>query len=276
LDDKERSPWASSEWKAILNFGREPGTLMPDEWGATGGRLALDLPIEITSDRPSSPDQDAMLQRNSFRMNPITDSKYVTMEGEKQCSFAPEGQWKIRLPSGKATGKAGKLMGFIDLQSDLRKNDIHLRKGERIYLTAKCWREEELERALIRLRPIQRNYIQKQNKLTKALEHESGDRRLDGIDPVETILGMKDTAQLVLARDEALREYQEANTVYPTVEDDPDSFPSAEELEWQEGPWPGQVEWLTIEPLFMMVRRKKLFSEEYHVVGTWFAAPKLE
>lgn len=39
---------------------------------------------------------------------------------------------------------------------------------------------------------------------------------------------------------------------------------------------PGQVEWLTIEPLYLMVRRKKLLGEEYHVIGTWYATPELD
>eukprot|EP00980_Cylindrotheca_fusiformis_P027848 scaffold22560_cov135-Cylindrotheca_fusiformis.AAC.59 len=274
----ESSPWAAADWKITFNIGREAGTLMPDEWGSMGGRLVFDLPVEITSDRPTSSDKlDPVLQRNSFRLTPLSDSKYVTMEGEQRFTFEEEGGWKIRLPTGKANGEAAKLMCFVDLKSDIEKNDIFLKRGERIYLIAKCWREEELERALKRLQPIHTAFMQKQKRLIEALEHETGDRRLDGKDPIQTMMGMKDTAQLVIERDEAWRVFQEANVVYPTVDINSDVFPDAENLEWQEGPWPGQIEWLTIEPLYMMVRRKKLLlGEEYHVIGTWAAAPVLE
>ena len=128
-------------------------------------------------------------------------------------------------------------MAYLDLTCNIQKNDIYLEKGERIYMTAKCWREEELERGLNRLRPIHSNYRQAQERLNNALEHETGDRRLDGTDPLQTMLGMKDTAQLVLQRDEALRQYQEANRVYPTIDETLDVVPTPDELEWQEGPW---------------------------------------
>lgn len=236
-DGIERSPWAASKWKFTFNIGREPGTLMPDGWGKQGGRLVFDLPVQIASDRPSSDQLDPMLQRNSFRLNPLSTTKFISMAGEQECVFGKEGGWKIRLPIGKASGEAAKLMCFVDLKSDIEKNDVSLKSGERIYLTAKSWREEELERALNRLRPIHAVFRHKQKQLTQALEHETGDRRLDGTDPIQTIIGMKDTAQLVIERDEALRQYQEANTVYPTVDPDSDAVPKAEELQWQEGPW---------------------------------------
>lgn len=237
--ETSREEQQQSPWKMTFNFGRERGSYMPEEWGSLGARLVFDLPIQITSDRPSSADQvDPMLQRNSFRLNPLSDTKYITMEGEQRCAFAEEGEWKVRLPlTGKARGEAAKFMCFVDLKSDIGKKDITLKKGERIYLTGKCWREEELERALNRLRPIQAMYKQKQQRLKEALEHETGDRRLDGTDPLQTLKGMKDTAKLVLERDEALRNYREANRIYPTIDAESGVFPSAEELEWQEGPW---------------------------------------
>ena len=35
---------------ATLNIGREPGTWMPDEWGASGGRLSLPLVVRFTDE----------------------------------------------------------------------------------------------------------------------------------------------------------------------------------------------------------------------------------
>ena len=141
-------------------------------------------------------------------------------------------------------------------------------------MTAKCWREEELDRALRRLFPIQRKYVQLQHQLDAVLQHETGDRRLDGTDPIQTLLGMKDTAQLVMEREDALRKYEEAKRVYPSViPETTTERVTANEVDLPEGPWPGQVEWLSMEPLYLMVRRQKLLGEEYHVIGTWSAIP---
>ena len=41
----------------------------------------------------------------------------------------------------------------------------------------------------------------------------------------------------------------------------------------REGPWPGQLEWLSIEPGYLLVRRSRFLDEEYHVVGKWKAEP---
>jgi len=259
----ERLVWASSQWKFTFNLGREPDTLMDGDWGAAGGRLIFDLPVEASSDELPTDKEDAMLKRNACRLNPLSNSIYGTKEGEeKEVAFVPGGgEWKIQLPKGIVDGKAGKLMCYFDLKTSIRKGDIFLDKGERIYLTAKCWRERELDRALVRLKPYQQNYRQREEKMIKALEDES--------------YGYE---RLIIDRDNALREYQDANIYFPTIDDDDPEFSwTKEELEWQEGDWPGDVECITIEPLFLMVRRMKFFvKEEFHVVGTWAAAPILE
>ncbi|CAJ1944221.1 unnamed protein product [Cylindrotheca closterium] len=39
-----------TRWRVMLNIGREPGTWMPNEWGASGDRLHLHLELEFSSD----------------------------------------------------------------------------------------------------------------------------------------------------------------------------------------------------------------------------------
>mmetsp|Transcript_20860 Transcript_20860/g.58000 ORF Transcript_20860/g.58000 Transcript_20860/m.58000 type:complete len:348 (-) Transcript_20860:663-1706(-) len=280
-------PWAPATWTFTLNLGREAGTNMPEDWGASGGRLAVPLNVIVSPDRPlgDTRQQDPMLQRNTFQLLPQTSPvpTYITTEGEKEAQFGNVGEWKIRLPSGSAQGHAAKLMCYVDLKTRIQKNDVVLNKGERIYLTAKCWREEELERAAKLFQPIALNYQRKQERLEEALEHVSGDRRLDGVDPIQTLMGMKDTAQLVMSRDAARDEFDEAMRVYPNdlgwvekMNPDAPMKLSADDLSIDEGPWPGQIEWLSVEPLFAMVRRTKLFGgEEYNVVGTWSISPNI-
>jgi len=234
---------------------------MSQEWGARGERLVFDLPVSATSDKPSTDQEDAMLERNSYRLSPLSGATtYTTEEGDKQCAFAPGGEWKIQMPRGVANGKAGKFMSYIDLKTPIRKGDISLDAGDRIYLTAKCWTEQELDRGLTRIQPYQKEYRYRVDKLAKASPDQTGYLRL------------------VIDRDNALREYQEANIYFPTIDDDDPEFNwNADSLEWSEGPWPGEQEYLTIEPLFLMVRRMKFFvKEEYHVIGTWAATPIVE
>jgi hypothetical protein len=48
-------------------------------------------------------------------------------------------------------------------------------------------------------------------------------------------------------------------------------IPNAQEL--IEGPWPGQEEWLSISPVYVAVKRKKMLGDEFHVIGNWKAEP---
>eukprot|EP00535_Pseudo-nitzschia_heimii_P000656 CAMPEP_0197180170 /NCGR_PEP_ID=MMETSP1423-20130617/4871_1 /TAXON_ID=476441 /ORGANISM="Pseudo-nitzschia heimii, Strain UNC1101" /LENGTH=277 /DNA_ID=CAMNT_0042630201 /DNA_START=299 /DNA_END=1132 /DNA_ORIENTATION=+ len=249
---QQRSIWAPSRWNFTFNLGREPGTLMSPEWGASGKRLIFDGPVEATSDLLESArdNNDAMLQRNANALLPLSGDD----------DFFLPGEWKIQMPRGIANGKAGKLMCYLDLKAPLRKDDIYLDEGERIYMTAKCWGERELDRALERLTPYSDNYRLREEKMNVAVS--------------EQRLGYE---RLIIDHENALREYQEANIYFPTINDDDEDFSwTKKDLEWEEGPWPGESELLTIEPLFLMVRRMKFFvKEEYHVIGTWAAVPMM-
>ena len=290
--ESDPSPWKSSKWRFTLNIGREPDTYMPEEWGASGGRLVLSVDVQVDSDRISKKVDtqresvdDPLLKHNPFSMKLLsTKSTYITNKGEQICEFGEIGGWKIRFPlieqaqeransygrggsNQKVTGRASTLRCYIDLLSTIERNDIKLNGKERIYLTSKCWREDDVEYAYERLKPIQQSYENAQERLDNALSHEYGDRRLDGNDIIDTIAGMKDTAQLVIERDQALRNYEEAKVIYPTI-------PLSK---LPEGPWPGQVEWLSLEPKMLLVRREKfLVGDEYHIIGTWTATPLLE
>lgn len=238
---------------------------MSREWGASGKRLIFDVPVEATSDSlVTDRGEDPMLQRNADKMLPLSSGTYVDDDGgsESTVSFAGiGGEWKIQMPRGVSNGKAGKLMCYLDLETPLRKGDLFLDRGERIYLTAKCWREGELDRALERLKPYQQNYRLREEKMNAAV--------------VDKNYGYE---RLIIDHENALAEYQEANIYFPTIDDDDVDFSWTKQgLEWQEGPWPGEAEWLTVEPLFLMVRRMKFFvKEEFHVIGTWAAAPIIE
>ena len=55
--DDDAPKLAKASWKLSLSIGREQGTWMPEEWGASGARLALDATIEFT-DEPLLPSSE--------------------------------------------------------------------------------------------------------------------------------------------------------------------------------------------------------------------------
>jgi hypothetical protein len=137
--------------------------------------------------------------------------------------------------------------------------------NERLFFVTNCWREEEIEAGLRRFRPLQVNLDEAQAYIEKQLSHDSGDRRLDGTNPIDTAMASIDMAVLVKARDDCLQKLKDAERTLPA----PTIKLSAP------GAWPGTTERLVVAPGTIGVKRKKgIFSaEEFHIVGTWTATP---
>lgn len=255
------SPWSPKMWQLTLNVGREPGSSFADAWGSS--RLVIPLKVEVTSD--IAPEKDpSLLGSHAYLVRPEGDASIVNSQGVQSIKFG-NGGWKTELPSGGGKGLATKLRMWIDLKTDATRNGITLAKGERIYLEANCWREDELEIGSKALKPYVAAYELAQRRLEDQVAHDTGDRRLDGIDPIKTIVAYKDMAELVADRDEKLRRLQNAELVYPR---------NADQI--IQGPWPGALEWFAIAPTSMTVKRRKSFLDEYHVIGTWEAKPILK
>lgn len=226
-------------------------------------RLVLPFQVRITSD--VSPEKDPTFRGNSaYLLCPESEAVFVSHQGLQTIEFGTGG-WKAELPTGGGRrGLASKLRMWIDLKSDAIRNDISIAAGERIYLEANCWREEELDIGSRALKPYLRAYQQAQQRVEAQVAHGTGDRRLDGIDALGTIAAFTDMAKLVADRDEKLRRLQQAELIFPR---------NAETI--IEGPWPGAIEWLAIAPTSMMVKRRKAFLDEFHMIGTWEATPIL-
>ncbi|KAL3925973.1 MAG: hypothetical protein SGARI_005754 [Bacillariaceae sp.] len=171
---------------------------------------------------------------------------------------------------GRKKGHAGLLQFWLDIgnnnnkgnngKSDhvvAQKRDVTLNANQRLYFAAHCWRETDYAIA----------YEIAQAKLEEKVNHDSGDRRLDGNDPLETLSAYKDMAGMTLDRDDKWRQLQEAQEYLPP----PQELPL--------GSWPGDTELLAIKPMEVFVRKSKgLFGtqEEYHLIGTWQARPMNE
>ena len=130
--------------------------------------------------------------------------------------------------------------------------------------------------------------------LEEQLNHETGDRRLDGNDLLETIGGYKNIAALVMERDERRRRWKEVEGVLPKISGSSIKIGRAAAIEqllndekrW--GQWPGDTELMTVERGVVLAavsakekKKKSMFvpwmqdsnSEETVVVGKWTATP---
>ncbi|KAG7367583.1 hypothetical protein IV203_030254 [Nitzschia inconspicua] len=306
LSPKSSSPWASAIWILRMNFGRSsasdegifPFSFNDDKsvFGASGSRLVITCPVLVTAEDVSEQDRnDAIVVRGASVIRPIysfpdvenkkTDfSKhysYVSLQGQQSVKLSPGG-WVLEFPpSGVGTtssnnrnkGLATKLRFWLDLDKDIERNDIKLPAGTRLYFAANCWREEDFDFGVAKLRPIQQEAEAAVRAIKERLSHESGDRRLDGVDAIETIQAYGDMAKLVLEKEQKMAKLQEAVRMYPSSDDDVEFLP--------DGPWPGSDEWLTLSdekynPIFILKDQGILRGQEYEMVGTWTGEALLE
>jgi len=301
------SPWAPAEWRINLNIGREPGTYMPEDFGASGARLLLSVDVLVESETVTTTDptngknddERDFLGGTSGKADLMSvlddDPTFVNMDGQQTVPFGDDGAWRI---GSRATGKPGdscRLRFYLDVVKNSNKendddnqksgsgsdsknddivavrNDVYL-CAERLYFTANAWRESELQLGIRRFRPIQSEFLEAQRVVDDRLSHDTGDRRLDGTNLLDTALASIDMAKLVGRRDDALFKLRGAERTLPN--------PDAMELSLP-GHWPGSTEKLAIAKGKIAVRRKRkdaggiLFGggDEFYILGTWTAAP---
>jgi len=237
---------------------------MPGEWGASGARLALPVSVIVGSDAIPKLSVDPTVGNGAMIIEPTSDggksSTYINSKGEQTAEISGGG-WKIDLPQG-GKGLASTLKICLDLHNELERNDVTV-SPDRLFLFAPCWREEEYRRGKAAMTPIAAAAKGAQRVLDEQLNHEGGDRRLDGSDPIDTIAAYKDMAQLVSDRDEKERRRREAEKVYPKETDGDTAM----------GHWPGSTELLAIGTGNILMKRRRLFREELQVIGKWSAVP---
>jgi len=269
------SPWKTASWQIVLNIGREESSKLPEDWGKSGARLSFPVELEIESDVLPEQQQDALLGgRGSNRISIVNPEKitYINDQGEQTVPFQSKaGGWKLRL--GKQKGHASLLRFWLDVGATesnsgtkkivAQEKDVTLEAGERLYFAAHCWRESEWRMGQKKLLPFLDAYERAQQKLEEQVSHESGDRRLDGTDTLETLAAYKDMAGLTLDRDDKRQKFLQAQEYLPP----PGTLPL--------GNWPGSTELLAIKPMEVFVQRKQgpLAATEYHLLGSWTAKP---
>ena len=262
-------------WQISLNVGREPDTKLPEAWGASGARFLLPLEVSIETDQIASPDAAARAHCGPYprRVRALRDATYVNDRGQQTVRVLGGG-WAIAATGGDAFDSAQTLRLWLDFADGAAaaRNDVTLTGypgNERLFLEARCWRAGSLARATDALAPLRAATDAAQAEIDAQLDHATGDRRLDGDDPVAYAAGAADMAKLVLARDRCLRRQRDLEMKFGAA---PPRDPSA----LARGRWcdDGRDEPLAIAPGKIVAGRDRMFlGPEFQPVGTWRASP---
>jgi hypothetical protein len=257
------SPWSSGKWKVSLDFGRNIDSVEDDrlgkEWGSSGNRLALSFDVLVTSETTTSNDSSSSSSSSSLAKSWLggkptgsiscTTNNTVTYINEygQQYVHIASGQWRIESPipltiATKALpGQASTIRAYITLVTAIQRNTIHFPSNQLLLLQANAFRYTQYNTGLSTILPYQHDMEYSQQLVDKQLNHESGDRRLDGVDVLQTLEGYKDIAQLIKVRDDCKRKWKEIKNVLPKQKKNISSNNK------QFGLWPGDTELLTIE-----------------------------
>lgn len=257
------SPWAPASWRVSLNFGREGDTpnSFDEGWGASGARLALSVPVRIQTESSTDLDDD-FLGRRADTLIVEDDARFVSMKGEEKVSFVEQGAWRLSTRQSRSVGDALTVRMVIDLKDTVSRNDIVL-SPQRLYLMANAWRENEVDVAKQRYGRVKQAFDLAQERLDSQLSHDSGDRRLDGTNILDTAAASIDMVALVKRRDDALFELRQGQQTLP--------HKSLSLI----GDWPGSDEGLAIQEGSIAIKQKGGFfnPDELVVVGRWTATP---
>lgn len=133
------------ECQLTLNVGREPGTFMPKDWGASGARFSLPLRVRF-SDEVVDLDYcgEATLNPSGGRYAKklyCEGGSFVGAQGEAFVR-STGGAWSAE-QRGRQPG-ASSLNFFLDFPEEAVRNDVTLPAG-RVFFSCACW---DSERAL--------------------------------------------------------------------------------------------------------------------------------
>ncbi|KAL3801515.1 hypothetical protein HJC23_000953 [Cyclotella cryptica] len=295
-------------------------TLLGNEWGSNGAQLVLPFDVLVTanvsSKKTSSRANNKAVQmawlggkptgsiecipQNCPSRNDIHYSAaYINEKGQQNVQISP-GQWRIEPPIPLVTSSAGKVLPgqastlrfCLTLETAIERNSIRFPQNQLLLLQCNTFREEQYETGVRTLLPYQYAKENAQQKLDEQLNHESGDRRLDGTDFLPLLEGYKDVAGLLWDRDDKYRKWKEVEGVLPLMDTltvqggvDIDRILD-DETRW--GVWPGDTDLLTIErgTVLALVDKKETKRGFFRwiengdgsnldtvVVGRWTAAP---
>lgn len=156
---------------------------------------------------------------------------------------------------------------WLTVIDEIKRNDVTIiPAGSQLLCTANCWRESDYSIAQQRIQPILKRLRMLQDTIDAQVQHETGDRRLDGTNPIDTVLAYADMAVLIQKRDQCVQELRQMEPYLP--------LPHKTLSSSLPGHWPGSTEKLIVTTGKVVVQRRNPFGwNEFSVVGTWTAKP---
>ena len=245
--------WDARSWRLTFDVGRTEGDeSMPEDWAASGARMAFSVDVEVSADDASS--KDSEVGRGACALRVTNEPEFVGEKGVQRVAVSNEGGWRI--------DHNDVLRCWLDVESAAARNDVTLAPG-RCYFEAAVWRSpNDLAAGRQKLAPLVADTRKAQDELERALDHNEGDRRLDGSDLIETAKAYGDVAGLVGKRDGALRRQREAELDLRLPATDPPF-----------GRWPGAGEPVGLAPTRLYGLKESLFGDEHLTLGTWRIKP---
>ena len=112
----EGGVWDARSWRLTFDVGRTEGDeSMPDDWAASGARMAFSVDVEVSADDASSKDNE--VGRGACALRPLTEGEFVSGDGVQRVRVA-EGGWRI--------DHNDVLRCWLDVESAAARNDVSL------------------------------------------------------------------------------------------------------------------------------------------------------
>jgi len=313
------SPWSPGKWKVTLDFGKKEeyksqvSNLLGKEWGSNGGRLALSFEVLVTSNTNGSEDNKKSVQawlggKPTGTVECVSHTtndeekyfaSYINERGQQHVQIS-SGQWRIEQPlpllpsyTKIIPGQASTLRFHLTFATSIQRSTIIFPQKQLFLLQSNTFRTQQYLSGIKTLLPYHNAMESTQRLLEVKLNHDTGDRRLDGNDILETLGGYRDIAELVTERDVRRSQWGEIEGVLPKMVNVNASrnveLSNLLEDEDRWGIWPGDTELMTTERgvILAVVEKEKSKTKmfpwmqqdgaaETVKVGKWSAVPIFE
>ena len=131
--------FSSGRWRLSMNVGRESGTWMPSDWGASGTRLAVPLVVDFKAE-PYTGEVDRLIGRKAMKVVPVeSEAIYMTEGGERKVKVGGGG-WTIEPP---AAGGPAVIRFWLEFGAGAAKRDVEIPTGQ-VFFSAAGWMDEEV------------------------------------------------------------------------------------------------------------------------------------
>ena len=93
--EDEGGVWDARSWRLTFDVGRTDGDeSMPEDWAASGARMAFSVDVEVSSDDARS--KDSEVGRGACALRPLTEGEFVSGDGVQRVRVAEGGCASLR------------------------------------------------------------------------------------------------------------------------------------------------------------------------------------